>query len=161
MRVRLPFPESVVNLIKTGQRVQLTTPTSPDKTVEGKISEIRSVIGGTNRAFEAIVEVTNPGDWRPGASVNGSVVVAERPGAVAVSEVSVVQRPAGMVVYVIKDGKAAQRIVQVGERRAGMAEIVSGLVAGETVAKDGAGFLTDKANVVIKNQPGAQEGSRI
>ena len=160
LRVRLPFPESVVTLIKIGQPVQLTTPTSPDKVMEGKISEIRSVIGSANRAFEAIVEVSNPGDWRPGASVNGAVVVAERPGAVVVQEISVVQRPAGMVVYVVKDGKAAQRIVQVGERRDGMAEIVSGLTAGDLIATDGAGFLTDKANVVIKDKSGAQEGSK-
>jgi len=154
LRVRLPFPESVLNLIKTGQRVQLTTPTSPGKTIEGKISEIRSVIGSANRAFEAIVEVSNPGDWRPGASVNGAVVVAEHPGAAVVSEISVVQRPAGMVVYVVKDGKAAQRIVQVGERRDGVAEIVSGVTAGEVVAMDGAGFLTDNADVAIKDKSG-------
>jgi RND family efflux transporter MFP subunit len=144
----------VLNLIKTGQRVQLTTPTSPGKTIEGKISEIRSVIGSANRAFEAIVEVSNPGDWRPGASVNGAVVVAEHPGAAVVSEISVVQRPAGMVVYVVKDGKAAQRIVQVGERRDGVAEIVSGVTAGEVVAMDGAGFLTDNADVAIKDKSG-------
>lgn len=159
LRVRLPFPENVVNLIKTGQPVQLTTPTSPDKMMEGKISEIRSVIGSANRAFEAIVEVTNPGDWRPGASVNGVVVVAERPGAVVVPEISVVQRPAGMVVYVVKDGKAAQRIVQVGERHGGVTEIISGVTAGEVVAMDGAGFLTDKASVVIKGKSGAPGSS--
>lgn len=159
LRVRLPFPESVVSLIKTGQRVQLTTPTSPDKMMEGKISEIRSVIGSGNRAFEAMVEVANPGDWRPGASVNGAVVVAERPDAVVVPEISVVQRPAGMVVYVVKDGKATQRIVQVGERRGGVAEIVSGLRAGEVVAMDGAGFLTDKASVVIKDSSGVSGSS--
>lgn len=160
LRVRLPFPESVLSLIKTGQVVKLTTPTSPDKIVDGKISEIRSTISSANRAFDVIVEISNPGDWRPGASVNGAVIVAERENAVVVPQTSVVQRPAGMVVYVVKEGKAAQRIVKLGELRDGIAEIVSGLAPGETVAMDGAGFLSDKANVVIKSSFGTDKGNK-
>jgi multidrug efflux pump subunit AcrA (membrane-fusion protein) len=64
-----------------------------------------------------------------------------------VPEQSVVLRPAGKVVYVIAEveGKAQQQVVKAGAKRGGMVEILKGLKGGETVALDGAGFLTNNA----------------
>lgn len=151
LRVRLPFPETLVNRIRPGLTIILTTPTAPDKAVRGRVEEIRPLIGASNRAFEAVVGIANPGDWKPGASVNGRVIIEEHPNAVVVPETSVVLRPAGKVVYVIKDRQALQRVVQTGVKQDGHIEILSGLAAGETIAVDGAGFLTDKAPVNVQN----------
>ena len=148
--VRLPFPENVASRIKPGQRVLLSTPSAPGKTVEGKIAQLRPQVSGSSRSFDAIVEVKNPGDWKPGASVDGEVVVETHANAVTVPEISVVLRPAGTVVYVLKDGKVEQRAVNIGSKNRGMVEILTGIDAGETVALDGAGFLTDQAVVTVK-----------
>ncbi|MDD5330517.1 MAG: efflux RND transporter periplasmic adaptor subunit [Sulfuricella sp.] len=153
LRIRLPFPESAASRIKVGQTVQLSTPTAPGKTVAGKIEQVQPMVGSSNRAFDAVIGVANPGDWKPGASVNGAVVIEDHPQAVAVPEISVVLRPAGKVVYVVENGKAMQRIVTTGVRQDGLVEILSGLKAGEMVATDGAGFLTDKAAVTASNKP--------
>lgn len=150
LRIRLPFPETLAPRIKVGQAVRLSTPTAPGAIVSGKIAQVRPLVGATARSFDAIVEVENPGGWRPGASVNGAVVLEEHTQAVAVPEVSVVLRPAGKVVYAIENGKAVQRIVAAGVRQGGLVEILSGLSTGETVAVDGAGFLTDKAAVMVQ-----------
>lgn len=150
LRVRLPFPESVASRVKPGQRVLLSTPTAPGKTVEGRIAQLRPQVGGSSRSFDAIVEVKNPGGWKPGASVDGEVVVETHANAVTVPETSVVLRPAGAVVYVVADGRAQQRIVKTGNKGNGQVEILEGIAAGETVALDGAGFLTDKAAVTVK-----------
>ena len=128
----------------------LSSPADPDKPVEGRVKEIRPTIGSSNRSSDAVIEITNPGNWKPGASVNGAVVIAEHPDAVVVPETSVVLRPAGTVVYVIKDQHAAQVIVQTGVKQAGLVEILSGLKAGETVALDGAGYLSNKAAVAVR-----------
>lgn len=154
LRIRLPFPETAAQRIKIGQVVKLSTPTAPDATVTGKIEQVRPMVGSTNRAFDAVVEVKNPGGWKPGASVNGAVVVEEHAGAVSVPEVSVVLRPAGKVVYVIENGKAVQHVVTTGVTQNGQVEILQGLKAGERVAVDGAGFLTDKAAVSVKEANG-------
>lgn len=108
------------------------------------------MINNESRAVDAIVDVPNTGQWRPGASVSAAVVVGTRPEALLVPELSLVQRPAGEVVYVVSDGKALQRKVQVGQRQQGMAEILAGLRAGETVAVDGAAFLTDNTPVTVQ-----------
>lgn len=150
LRISLPFPESVLSKIKPGMKALLSSPADPDKPVEGRVKEIRPTIGSSNRSSDAVIEIINPGNWKPGASVNGAVVIAEHPDAVVVPETSVVLRPAGTVVYVIKDQHAAQVVVQTGVKQAGQVEILSGLKAGETVALDGAGYLADKATVAVR-----------
>lgn len=146
LRAHLPFPETVAARLKPGQKVRLTTPTAPDEVVITRIKDINPLIGD-NRAADVIADVVDHVGWHPGASVNGAVVLGERNGAVVVPEASVVLRPAGEVVYVIEGKTARQRIVKIGLRDQGMVEILEGLKAGETVAVDGAAYLTDKAAV--------------
>jgi RND family efflux transporter MFP subunit len=151
LRVHLPVPETVLGRLRTGQTVYLTTPTAPGQTVTGTISELRPVVSTGSRAGEAIVELPNPGDWSPGASVVGRVVL-ERRDSVVVPAVSVVLRPAGQVAYVVEGDTVRQRKVQVGERLGSEVEIVSGLAAGDRIAVDGAAYLSDGAAVKLREQ---------
>jgi membrane fusion protein, multidrug efflux system len=150
LRVRLPFPETVAAKIQPGQSVILMSPLAANKPLEAKIEEIRALVGTSNRSIEAIIKFRNPGEWRAGASVNGEVKVGERNGAVTVPAICVVLRPAGKVVYVVKDNMAEQRVVETGVRQDGYVEILSGIKSGETVVLDGAGFLTDKALLAVQ-----------
>ncbi len=158
LRAHLPFPESAAQRLKRGQKVKLTSPLQPGQLIEGEIDEIRPTLSETSRALDVIVRIDNAGsELRGGGSLNAAVVLGMREAAVMVPEQSLVLRPAGRVVYVIADGKAQQRIVEVGGKAAGMVEILGGLKSGETVALDGAGFLSDGAavNVRERNQPAA------
>ena len=150
LQVILLFPETLVREFKNGQLVRLSTPTNPDSIIEGEITDIISMIDTSNRSVKLVVEVDNPGDWKPGASVSGEVVLTTKPNAIVVPAPAVVLRPAGNVVYVIKNNTASQRLVEVGQRSNGMLEILRGLKADDIVANDGAGFLADQAPVQIK-----------
>jgi hypothetical protein len=78
-----------------------------------------------------------------------------------VPEQSVVLRPAGKVVYAIEGNVARQRIVETGLRQDGLQEVTKGLAAGEVVAADGAGFLTDGAAITLPQpKPAAQKGGK-
>jgi len=157
LRAHLPFPENVAAKVRPGLPVRLSTPTAPDKVYATTIKELKPLIGSTNRAIDVIADVIDQPEWQGGASVNGQVVLGERPQAVVVPEASVVLRPAGEVVYVIQNSAAVQHIVKSGLRQQGMVEITEGLNAGETIALDGAGFLTDKAPVKLQTNT---EGSK-
>lgn len=150
LRAHLPFPESIAAKLHPGQTVRLTTPTAPDQIVSVQIKELKPLVVSTSRSVDVIADVVDQPGWKPGASVNATVVLGERPSAVVVPEASVVLRPAGEVVYAVQGGKVAQRIVKTGLRRDGQVEITDGLAAGETVALDGAGFLTDKADIKLQ-----------
>ena len=63
--------------------------------------------------------------------------------------ISIVRRPDGEVVYVINNDKAEARSIETGVYDSGRVEIISGLNGNETVATDGAAFLTDGASVKL------------
>lgn len=151
LRAVLPFPETFLGRIQVGQSVQLILPDRPGQIVEGKIDELRPIVGRDNRAIEAIVAFANPGGWKPGGSVVGEVIIDARSDALTVPVESLVLRPAGELVYVIESGAAKATAVTVGVRTAGFAEITSGLTADQLVAVKGAGFLTDGAKVEVRS----------
>lgn len=153
MRARLPFPESAAPRLKVGQSVLLSSPLAPQSVLTAQIDEIRPSITATSRALDVIVRFQNDGNFRGGGTVNAKVVIGRKDKAVLVPEESVVLRPAGKVVYLIRESKAEQRLVETGLKAEGMVEILQGLSGGEIVARDGAGFLTQDAKVSVRESP--------
>jgi RND family efflux transporter MFP subunit len=146
-RVRLPFPERVAERLAVGQRVRLWTVSEADANVLGELTRLRPEIDGAAQAIFALAEFDNPGGWRSGMTVHAAVILETRENAVTVPQLSVVDRPGRRVVYVIEDGVARERVVEIGVRTADWLEILSGLEGGETLAADGAHFLVDGARV--------------
>jgi RND family efflux transporter MFP subunit len=154
MRAHLLFPESAGNRIRPGLKVRLESPAAPGKSVDTRIDEIKPTVNAGNRALDAIVRFdSGDGAFRGGGSVNARVVIGVRDNALMVPEQSVVLRPAGKVVYVVEGRRVTQRLVETGLKQDGLQEITSGLAAGETIATDGAGFLTDGAAVTLADAP--------
>ncbi|WP_374495736.1 efflux RND transporter periplasmic adaptor subunit [Zoogloea sp.] len=153
LRAHLPYPESAAGRIRAGQPVRLSLPHLPGKVIEGTVEDVKPTINDSSRALDVLVRVSNDGSLLSGGTVNAAIVTGHKSTAVMVPEQSVVLRPAGKVVYVIAGGKAVQRVVEVGARRDGQVEIVRGLSDGETVAEDGAGFLSDGTAVKVKAAP--------
>ncbi len=149
LRVRLPFPEYRAPRLKPGLTVRLTSAAATGPPVTAKIGELQPGVNRNNRSLTVIVDFTNPGDWRPGASVRADVVLETRANALMVPQVAVVRRPAGDVLYVINGNKVREQLVRRGQRNGKLVEILEGLKGGEKIAVDGAGFLTNGATVTI------------
>ena len=145
----LPYPETVALKIRVGQPVKIYSPLTPGKFVPGVITALQPSVGAGSRAVMAIVDLEDPGNLRPKATLSGKVLIETRQQAVMVPVISVVRRPAGELVYVINGDKAKARLVKTGHHQNGLVEITSGLKGGETVAVDGAAFLTDGAFVTV------------
>jgi membrane fusion protein, multidrug efflux system len=150
IRAHLMLPESAATRVRTGLKVVMSSPAAPDKPVEARIDEIKPTVGANNRALDAIVKFKGDGNlFRGGGTVNARIVMRTVEGALMVPEQAVVLRPAGKVVYAVQEGVARQRVVETGLRQDGFQEILKGVAAGETIAADGAGFLTDGAAVAL------------
>jgi len=145
----LPYPETVALEVKIGQTAKIHSSLTPGQIVTGAINDLQPTIGSGSRAVMAIVDLEEPGELRPGATITGQVLVETRERAVLVPNISVVRRPAGELVYVISANRAEARLVETGHVQGSLVEIVNGLDGGETVATDGAAFLTDGAQVKI------------
>jgi RND family efflux transporter MFP subunit len=136
--------------VRPGLKVTLESPAAPGRPIHSAIEEIKPTVNAGNRALDAIVRFeTEDGAFRGGGSVNARVIIEVKKDALMVPEQAVVLRPAGKVVYTVSNGRAAQRLVQTGLKQDGLQEIVTGLAAGETIAADGAGFLSDGAAVTV------------
>ena len=148
LRAHLPFPEQIGAQLKPGLKVRLQSPLN-DKQVESAIRELKPLIAEGNRSIDVIADVPDAALWQPGASVSGKVVLGEEAAALMVPEQSLVLRPAGEVVYVVRNKRAYQAIVKTGLRSNGMVEILAGLNNNDTIVVDGAGFLTDDTPVKV------------
>ncbi len=160
LRAHLLLPEAASTRIRPGLKVVLSPPAAPERTIQGSIGEIKPTVGANNRALDAIVKFRGDGNlFRGGGTVNARIVTESREGVLMVPEQSVVLRPAGKVVYVVREGAVEQRIVETGFRQDGLQEIAKGLAGGETIAVDGAGFLTHGAAVTLAKPRAAGKGA--
>jgi RND family efflux transporter MFP subunit len=146
----LPYPESVALKVKVGQPVEIFSPLTPGESVTGQITDLQPSVGLGSRAIMAIVDLENPGNLRPSATLSGKVLIETRKQAVLVPIMSIVRRPAGATVYVINNDKAEARLVETGDHKGALVEITAGLTGDEIVATDGATFLTDGSSVSIR-----------
>jgi membrane fusion protein (multidrug efflux system) len=156
LRVELPFPETVGGLLQTGQVLLLESPVAPGLEVEAVVDEIRPEVSALSHSLVVTSNITNPGPWRPQATVEGVLVVEIRSDAVVVPSVSVVKRPAGDVVYRLdtpQAGEVRQVVISAGVRENGWTEILDGLRRGDTVVVEGAPYLTDGARVTVLEDP--------
>lgn len=148
LRVHLPFPEQFAAQLKPGLKIRLSTPAS-NIAIETSIKEVKPLIREDNRSIDVIADIDGADAWQAGGSVNGQVILSEMSSVFMVPEQSVVLRPVGEVVYIVRGNKAYQSIITTGVRQNGLIQIKSGLQADQTIVVDGAGFLTDNTPVII------------
>jgi RND family efflux transporter MFP subunit len=151
-RAVVSFPERVGDRLETGMSVRLLARGGRDGEAEGRITRLRPAVDSGSRAVRVIVEFENPGNWRPGMTIEARVILAVREDAMRVPAISLVERPAGRVLYVVEDGEAREREVELGVRTPEWIEIRSGLEGDETVVTDGAAFLSDGARVRVREE---------
>jgi len=147
LRAHVPFPEKLARKLKPGLPIELESPIVEEKIIV-KIAELKPQLISDSLAIDVIADIVNQPNWQAGGSVRGTVVFKEISN-LSVPEQSIILRPAGQVVYVIKDNVALETVVQTGITQDGFTEITSGLELNEIVAVDGAAYLTNNAAVNI------------
>jgi len=158
--ISIAIPETQSQTIRAGLPVRMHLPNS-NQIIAAVIDDVTPMIGSASNAFQARVKIPNPGHWRAGGSVIAELITATHKQAVVVPEECVVLRPAGEVVYLIKADTVEMRRVHTGVRRNGYIEITDGLQAGLTLAATGASFLSDGANIQIKNTQESQNTQKL
>ena len=144
---RLFFPETLAGVINTPSKVTLY---HGNEKLIGKLDTFRPMLEKGNRSIHGIVLFENTLNWKPGYSVIGEVSLETHSNAIMVPLQSVVRRPKGEVVYLIVNNTAKEVVVTTGLIENGLIEIVNGLKNNQTIALDGAPYLSDKALVSIK-----------
>jgi RND family efflux transporter MFP subunit len=151
MRVELTIPEQAVSLVRAGQAVRLTVDAYPNEIFEAKVRFVSPSLRADQRALTIEAIAPNPsGRLKPGLYATASIQLPEPAPARLVPSASIETISGTSRVYVIKDGRVEERIVTIGDRIAERTEITSGVAAGEVIAADPKGRLTDGAAVTAR-----------
>ncbi len=105
---------------------------------KGKLTFSDTHVSGRTGTVQAEAEVANPdGVLKPGQFVRVRLLGASRPDAVKVPTRAVLEGPQGKYVYLMADGKAQPRPVEVGDQVDDGWIVTKGLAAGDDVIVDG------------------------
>lgn len=137
--VKLDFavPEKYAELITAGGRVSFSVAGGTQQH-EAEIYAVEPRINEQTRTLLVRARAPNPGArLRPGAFAEIEVPLTPQANALLVPPVAVVPGLTEKNLYVVRDGLAVRRSVQLGVRTATRVQIVAGLEPGETVITSG------------------------
>ena len=135
LRIRIDIPEQAIPEVRVGQSVSITTSAWPDKNFSGRVARIAPNVSATSRTLTVEAEIENSsGALKPGQFATVRILQERAEPAVLIPARAVVTEAGVSRVYVIKDGRAEQRLVQTGQTEGDLIEIKSGVAADEHVA---------------------------
>ncbi len=148
-RASFEVPERYAGDLALGQRVTFEVASVPGRTFVGEVDFVDPRVELPGRTIRVKAHVPNPDrSLRSGMFIEVRLATEVRPDAVIVPEQAIVQLERGTFVWVIgSGGQALRREIELGVRRPGWAEILSGVEAGETVIIAGMERLFEGASV--------------
>ena len=148
IKVDFRISERYLQRLAPGQAVEIAVESLPGERFEGEVTAIDPEIDPESRSVAVRAQVPNEEQrLRPGQFSRVNVVIDRREDAILVPEQALVPRGADNFVFKVADGQASIVQVQVGQRRDGRAEIVSGLAPGDVVVSAGHQKIRDGAPV--------------
>ena len=144
LRVRIDIPEQAIPSVSVGQSVSVTTSAWPDRNFSGRIARISPNVTTTSRTLTVEAEIENgSGALKPGQFATVRILQSRAAPATLVPARAVRTESGVSRVFVIKDGKAQERQVQLGQTEGDLIEIKSGVAENETVATSNVEQLSD------------------
>jgi membrane fusion protein (multidrug efflux system) len=152
--VRVNVPERELSKLSVGQMAELDFDAVPGRRFAGKISLISPYINAQTATFEVRIRLTDTDSLlRPGMFARVAIVYERKLDALQIPRTALLDGDGPPKVFVVQEGKAVERAVQLGLSNGAMVEVVSGLKDGEQVVVVGQGALKPGATVRVVNTP--------
>jgi multidrug efflux pump subunit AcrA (membrane-fusion protein) len=144
LRAQMDIPEQSVSTIQVGQSVSVSVSAYPDRNFNGTVHHISPSVTPNSRTMSVEAQIENPGGLlKPGQFVTVRILQPQSDPAVLVPARAVRSESGVNRVFVIKDGRAEQRLVQLGQAEGDLVEIRTGIAADEQVATSNVELLSD------------------
>jgi len=154
------LPQSEAAQLKVGNHAEIRVPGLEDA-IEGKVTLVSPALDPGSTTLEVWVEARKPSTYlRPGISVQVAITAKTDKNAVVIPAETVFKNPEGgdYVLLAGTDDKAHLKIVHVGIRSAGSAEIASGVNEGDPVITSGGYAVPDGTKIkVVKPEASEKE----
>lgn len=150
LKVQVNLTEAEVYQVAVGQKVKLTTDVYPGKSIWGTVSFISPQ---ANKAFNYPVEITAANDQQSPLH-SGTFVYADfskkTPQKILlIPRESLNETSQNATVFLVKEGKAELRNIQVGSEYGNHIQVISGLLPGDQVITSGQINLKDGAFIQV------------
>lgn len=152
LKVSVHISEQYFRNVKVGMPIELGVDIFPDKKFMGRVELIYPAMDAATRTFEVEVRIPNSELMlRPGMYANSTFNMGEKQG-VMVPDIAVRKQTgtAERYLYVIKEGVAHRRRVEVGRQKGAYVDILSGVSVDEHIAITALTKLYDGAKVRIQ-----------
>lgn len=155
--IKLDFsvPETFLTVLSEGMTIDAHSLVYPERVFAGTVASIDTRLDPVSRAVQVRAVLPNEdGLLKPGMFM--SVELKRDRGEVVVApEQAIVPEGGSQFVFVVADGVAEKRRVQLGRRIPGFVAIESGLEAGESVITEGTHKVRDGSAVEVPGQAAA------
>jgi membrane fusion protein (multidrug efflux system) len=161
LKLRGEVPERFVPELQPGQVVEIRVDAYGDQLFHGTLARIAPASNVQNRSVSVEALIANPErKLKPGFFANAAIIVRQNDAAPALPQEAIVRFAGVDRVFVIADGRAQARQVELGDRLAdGLIEVRTGVRPGEHVALTGLSKLEDGARVTVQRDTTASEAA--
>jgi len=149
-RAVFQVPERYADELKVGQQVTFRVAALPGRAFSGRVDFVDPVVQLPGRTITVKAQVPNPRrELQSGMFIEARLATDVRPSAVVIAEDAVLPIQGTNYVWVVVDGKATRRQVELGVRTPGFVEARTGVEAGEQVVVGGQERLAEGAPVAV------------
>ena len=155
--------EQHINALTVGDRVEVSISAVQEEPFIGTIRSIPPTADPLTRAFPVTIALPNPDHTiRPGMFAEVSLVTRTSQDAVIVPMVAVVDQGIRQTIFVVENGEAISRTIELGINDGQYIEVVSGIEAGEEIIIRGQNIVNHGDPVLVQvaepNSPAADQG---
>ena len=157
-QIKLDFsvPATFLTVLSEGMDISAESLVYPDQVFAGTVASIDTRLDPVTRAVLVRAIIPNEdGLLKPGMFMSVDLK-RDRGELVVAPEQAIVPEGGSQYVFVVADGVAEKRIVQLGRRIPGFVAIASGLEAGESVITEGTHKVRDGSAVEVPGQAAVQ-----
>ena len=148
LRVRIDIPEQAIPRVHVGESVSVTVAAYTDRSFAGHVARISPSVTASSRTLTIEAEVENAsGELKPGQFATVRILLPQSEPAVLVPQRALREISGATYVFVIKNGRAEQRLVQTGQKEGDLIELKSGIAADEVVATSNVDQLSDGVTI--------------
>lgn len=145
----LNVPEREMATMKAGLPIRMMVDALAGQVFEGTVDRISPVVDAQTGTFRVVGVFRGQDRLKPGMFGRLSIVYDERESALTVPRIALVEGSGESAVFVVEDGKAVRRVLQLGYVNGEFAEVLSGLQVGEKVITQGRVAVRDGAPVDV------------
>jgi RND family efflux transporter MFP subunit len=153
LEFKVDVGENYIQGVRQGSVMQVRIPSMNDMTVDARITSVPPNINPATKAFSVTMEIDNADNaLKGGLYAETSLVVDRRDDVITAPQYALLEVDQNKIVYVVEDGVARRREVEVGLTLGDTAEIISGLSEGEQIVVEGQYSLADGAAVLVTSR---------